>query len=83
MIMRPFIVLPARVMSLIVSAAIIDPINSFARKVPTWVVYILYSLPIPFFFYLAATGGMGVEPINALEREALTPGPRSTLFRSM
>ncbi|WP_085864324.1 protein-methionine-sulfoxide reductase heme-binding subunit MsrQ [Pseudooctadecabacter jejudonensis] len=47
----------------------VDPINRFARKVPTWVVYIGYLLPIPFFFYLAATGGMGVEPINALERE--------------
>jgi len=49
--------------------AIIDPINSFARKVPTWLVYILYSLPIPYLFWLAQTGGMGVEPINALERE--------------
>ena len=49
--------------------AIIDPINRFARKVPTWLVYLLYSLPIPILFYLAATGAMGVEPINALERE--------------
>ncbi|MCF2871242.1 protein-methionine-sulfoxide reductase heme-binding subunit MsrQ [Octadecabacter sp. G9-8] len=47
----------------------VDPINSFARKVPTWLVYILYSLPIPYLFWLAQTGGMGVEPINALERE--------------
>lgn len=49
--------------------ALVDLINRFARKVPTWLVYLLYSLPIPFFFYLAATGGMGVEPINALTRE--------------
>lgn len=49
--------------------AIIDPINRFARKVPVWLVYLLYALPIPVLFYLAATGGMGVEPINALERE--------------
>lgn len=49
--------------------AIIDPINRFVRKVPTWLVYLLYSLPIPILFYLAATGSMGVEPINALERE--------------
>lgn len=48
---------------------IIDPINQFARKVPTWLVYMLYALPIPYFFWLAQTGGMGVEPINALERE--------------
>lgn len=49
--------------------AIVDPINRFARKVPTWLVYVLYSLPIPYLFWLAQTGGMGVEPINALERE--------------
>ena len=48
---------------------VVDPINTFARKVPTWLVYVLYALPIPFFFYLAQTGGLGVEPINALARE--------------
>lgn len=48
---------------------IVDPINKVARKVPTWLVYILYLIPIPVFFYLAQTGAMGVEPINALERE--------------
>lgn len=36
---------------------------------PTWLVYILCLLPVPYFFYLAATGGLGVEPINAIERE--------------
>lgn len=49
--------------------AIVDPINRFARKVPTWAVFILYLIPAPYLFYLAATGGLGVEPINALERE--------------
>ncbi|MGJ8611509.1 MAG: protein-methionine-sulfoxide reductase heme-binding subunit MsrQ [Octadecabacter sp.] len=47
----------------------IDPINQFARKVPVWAVYILLTLPIPYLFYSAATGGMGPEPINVLERE--------------
>jgi sulfoxide reductase heme-binding subunit YedZ len=47
----------------------IDAINTFVRKIPTWVVYLLYVLPIPYFLYSAQTGGMGVEPINALERE--------------
>jgi sulfoxide reductase heme-binding subunit YedZ len=47
----------------------IDTINTVARKIPTWLVYLLYVLPIPYFFYSAQTGGMGVEPINALERE--------------
>ncbi len=48
---------------------LVDTINRFARKVPTWVVYLLLTVPIPLFFYMAATGGLGVEPINSLERE--------------
>lgn len=47
----------------------IDTINTVLRKVPAWVLYILLILPVPYLFYSAATGGMGVEPINALERE--------------
>lgn len=46
-----------------------DRINSAARKLPTWAVYIAGLLPIPVFFWMAATGQLGVEPINALERE--------------
>jgi len=49
--------------------ALVDPINAFARKVPTWVIYILYALPIPYLFYGATQGWLGVEPINTLERE--------------
>ena len=48
---------------------IIDPINAFTRKIPTWVVYLLLTLPLPYMFYSADKGWMGVEPINALERE--------------
>lgn len=44
-------------------------INSAARRVPTWAVYILYLIPVPVLLYLAQTGGLGREPINALERE--------------
>ena len=47
----------------------VDTINTTLRKLPAWVLYILLTLPIPYLFYSAATGGMGVEPINALERE--------------
>ncbi|SEN19587.1 protein-methionine-sulfoxide reductase heme-binding subunit MsrQ [Palleronia pelagia] len=43
--------------------------NVGLRKVPSWLVYLVGGA-IPFWsLYLAATGGMGVEPINALERE--------------
>jgi len=47
----------------------VDWINKWARKVPTWVVYIVLFLPAPWMFYLGLTGGLGPEPINALERE--------------
>ncbi|ABG30416.1 protein-methionine-sulfoxide reductase heme-binding subunit MsrQ [Roseobacter denitrificans] len=46
-----------------------DRINGFARKVPVWAVYILYLLPVPWLLYLAQTGGLGREPIKALEHE--------------
>jgi sulfoxide reductase heme-binding subunit YedZ len=49
--------------------AMIGTINTFARKVPTWLIYLLFVLLIPYFFYDAQTGGMGVEPIKVLERE--------------
>ncbi len=49
--------------------SVIERFNSTARTVPNWLVYILCLLPVPYFFYLAATGGLGVEPINAIERE--------------
>ncbi len=47
----------------------IDAINRFARKVPTWPLYILCLLPVPWLLYLAQTGGLGREPIKALEHE--------------
>jgi len=48
---------------------IVDRINSVARKVPTWAVYIMYLLPAPYFFYLALTGGLGPDPVKPLEHE--------------
>lgn len=49
--------------------SIVDKINGAARRVPTWAVYILYLLPVPWLLYLAQTGGLGREPIKALEHE--------------
>lgn len=46
-----------------------DRINAAARRIPTWVVYILYILPAPYFFYLALTGGLGPDPVKPLEHE--------------
>lgn len=48
---------------------LIDTVNTSLRRVPVWLVYLVGSLPPFWFLYLGLTGGLGVEPINALERE--------------
>ena len=48
---------------------VIDRINAALRPIPTWAVYILYLLPVPWLLYLGLTGGLGREPIKALEHE--------------
>lgn len=48
---------------------LVDGLNRAARRVPTWVVYLALSLPAPWLFWLGLTGGLGVEPIKALEHE--------------
>ena len=47
----------------------IDRINSALRIIPTWALYIVCMVPAPWLLYLAATGGLGVEPVKALEHE--------------
>ncbi len=44
-------------------------VNQILRKIPVWAIYTLGALPAPWFLYLALTGGLGVEPIKALEHE--------------
>lgn len=48
---------------------VVQAINNAARKVPAWPLYVLAPLPVAWWFYLGMTGGLGAEPINALERE--------------
>ncbi len=47
----------------------IDTINKYVRKIPSWTIYIAAALYVVWLFYLGMTGGLGPEPINALERE--------------
>lgn len=44
-------------------------VNRMIRRVPTWVVYLAGLLPAPILLYMALTGGLGREPIKALEHE--------------
>lgn len=46
-----------------------ERVNSAVRRVPIWLVYVLGALPAPWLLYLALTGGLGVEPIKALEHQ--------------
>lgn len=46
---------------------LVDGLNRGLRQVPTWVLYLLLVLPAPWYLYQGATGGLGVEPIKALE----------------
>lgn len=39
------------------------------RKLPAWVVYLAGAIWAAWLFWLGATGGLGVEPIKALEQE--------------
>jgi sulfoxide reductase heme-binding subunit YedZ len=48
---------------------LVDTINKTARRIPTWAVYLVCAAPAPWLFYLGLTGGLGPEPIKALEHE--------------
>lgn len=45
-----------------------DRINLTTRRVPAWPVYVLGATWAAWLFWLGLTGGLGPEPINALER---------------
>ena len=42
-------------------------VNRMLGQVPAWPLYIIGALPPVWFLYLGLTGGLGVEPIKALE----------------
>lgn len=45
-----------------------DRINAFARRVPTWVVWLLGLMPLVFLVWGALTDSLGVDPVKAIER---------------
>ncbi|WP_171133018.1 MULTISPECIES: protein-methionine-sulfoxide reductase heme-binding subunit MsrQ [unclassified Ruegeria] len=44
-------------------------VNQALRRIPVWAVYLLGAIPAPWLLYRALTGGLGVEPISALEHK--------------
>ena len=48
---------------------LVDRINTAARWVPTWAVYVVYMIPVPVLLYLGVTNGLGRDPVKALEHE--------------
>lgn len=52
-----------------ITDVVVDWLNTRLRLIPVWAVYMAGILPIPILFYMGATGGLGVEPIKALEHE--------------
>ena len=47
----------------------LSTIHTLIRRVPIWSVYLLLMVPSVYYFYLAATGMLSVEPIKALEHK--------------
>jgi sulfoxide reductase heme-binding subunit YedZ len=47
----------------------INTLNTTLRRIPAWLIYVIGAAWAAWLFYLGVTGGLGVEPINALERE--------------
>ena len=45
----------------------VGTLNGWARRLPTWPLYLLSPLPAVWWLWLGLTGGLGVEPIKALE----------------
>lgn len=48
---------------------VLDRLNGWLRRIPVWAVYLALTVPPPWLLYLGLTGGLGAEPINALEKE--------------
>jgi len=47
----------------------IDQLNRYARKLPTWAVYLIGFAPMPILFWQGINGQLGVDPVKALEHE--------------
>lgn len=49
--------------------AVLDSFNGAARRLPTWVIYVCGAIPFAALVYSAIFGGLGADPVKALENE--------------
>ena len=57
-----------------------NKINTYLRHVPAWLVYVVGLLPPVWLFWQALTGGLGVDPVKALEHEVGKLGLQVLIF---
>ncbi len=50
-------------------SALVDTINTTARKVPTWPIYVLALLPVAWLVWQTFAGGLGIDPIKTIEHQ--------------
>ncbi|MGH1370136.1 MAG: protein-methionine-sulfoxide reductase heme-binding subunit MsrQ [Maritimibacter sp.] len=48
---------------------IAQTVNAALRSVPTWPLYLVALIPPIWLFYAGVTGGLGVDPVKAMEHE--------------
>ncbi|MGI3170101.1 protein-methionine-sulfoxide reductase heme-binding subunit MsrQ [Pseudooceanicola sp. C21-150M6] len=46
-----------------------DSVNSALRQVPAWPFYVVGAIPPVWLFYTGLTGGLGVDPVKAMEHQ--------------
>ena len=44
-----------------------DPVNKALKRVPTWTIYLIGTLPFLYLAYQTATGTIGVDPVRGIE----------------
>ena len=42
----------------------LSALHNWVRRVPVWSVYLVLAIPAVYFFYLALTGALSIEPIT-------------------
>jgi len=47
----------------------LSALHNWVRRVPVWSVYLVLAIPAVYFFYLALTGALSIEPIKTLEHK--------------